>query len=105
LDFELEDILSGKLIEPLFILVDLNLNFYSLGIVIALQLAPKSLNPVKPELVRVMRVVLEIVAVNSQLWHHDASRNALDESHEFLYKPAFVGLAVFGEVVASLNRL
>ena len=30
LDFEFEDILSGKLIEPLFILVDLNLNFYSL---------------------------------------------------------------------------
>lgn len=66
---------------------------------------PQSLNPVKPELVRVMGVVLEVVAVNSQLWHHDATGNALDEPHEFLYEPAFVGLAVFGEGISSLNHL
>jgi hypothetical protein len=52
-----------------------------------------------------MGVVLEVVAVNSQLWHHDATGNALDEPHEFLYEPAFVGLAVFGEGISSLNHL
>lgn len=49
--------------------------------------------------------MLEVVAVNAELGHHDASRNALDKSHEFLDKPPFVGFAVFGEVVARLYHL
>lgn len=54
---------------------------------------------------RIMGVVLEVVTVNSQLRHHDATRNALNEPHEFLCEPAFVGLALFREGVSSLNHL
>ena len=71
----------------------------------ALKLAPKPFYSVKPQLVRVVRIVLEVVAVNAELGHHDASRNTLDKSHEFLDKPPFVRFAVFGEGVARLYHL
>jgi len=44
--FQLEDILSSKIIETLFILVDLNLNFDALRVVMALQLAPLALDSI-----------------------------------------------------------
>lgn len=68
----------------------------------AFKLAPQSFNAIKPYLMGIVRVVLKVITVNTQLWHHNASGNALDEAHKFLHKPHLGLLTIFIYGVAGL---
>jgi hypothetical protein len=105
LDFKFEDVLSGKLIEPLFILVDLNLNFDSLRILVEFQLAPEVFNSIEPNLMGVVGVLLKVVAVDAQFWHDDVARESLEELYEFFNDAVFASFAGFVSRVLFLYSM